>query len=150
MLQHIEKRHVPYSQAQMFDLVASVDTYKDFAPWCVASRIKKWDGPDVFYADLVIGYKMFRERFSSKVVLERPDCIYIEYQKGPLKHLQNRWKFEDMGDNTCVIHFSVEFEFQNVFLQKLATGFFNEVVKRMVSSFENRAAELYGKADKQE
>ncbi len=145
MLKHIEQKTVPYTQQQMFDLVASVDKYKEFAPWCTASRITKWETPDIFYADLVVGYRLFRERFTSKVILERPDCIFIEYQKGPLKNLQNKWQFIDNEDGSCTIDFAVEFEFGNFFLQKLATTFFNEVVKRMVASFENRAKEIYGK-----
>ena len=146
MLQHIEQKTVPYTQAQMFDLVAQVDKYKEFAPWCTASRITKWDGEDVFYADLVVGYKLFRERFTSKVILERPDKITIDYQKGPLKQLQNQWVFIDNGDGTCTIDFCVEFEFGNILLQKLATTFFNEVVKRMVASSEKRADEIYGQS----
>ena len=146
MLQHIEQKTVPYTQAQMFDLVAQVDKYKEFAPWCTASRITKWEGEDVFYADLVVGYKLFRERFTSKVILERPNQITIDYQKGPLKQLQNQWTFIDNGDGSCTIDFCVEFEFGNVFLQKLATTFFNEVVKRMVASFEKRADAIYGQS----
>lgn len=133
----------------MFDLVADVAHYKDFVPWCVASRISRWDGPNVFYADLVIGYKMFRERFSSKVMLQYPvpgqtGRIHIEYLEGPLKHLKNQWLFHEERDGKCRIEFSVEFEFRNVFFQSLVNLFFSEVVKRMVGAFETRAKELYG------
>lgn len=128
----------------MFDLVADVARYHEFAPWCIASRVNRRESESVFYADLIVGYKMFRERFSSKVILDRPDEIYIEYLRGPLKNLKNRWVFLRQPNNSCLIDFSVEFEFQNVALQTLANMFFNEVVKRMVSAFEARAAELYG------
>ena len=128
----------------MFDLVAAVDQYKEFAPWCVGSRINRWEGDDTFYADLVIGYKMFRERFSSKVFLERSDRIHIQYLEGPLKHLTNEWRFIPECNGHCRIDFSVEFEFQNFVFQSLVNLFFNEVVKRMVSAFEQRANELYG------
>ena len=67
---HAEKRNLPYSPEQLFDLVAQVDKYPEFLPWCLASRIKKRDG-NVFYADLIIGYKMVRERFGSKVTALR-------------------------------------------------------------------------------
>lgn len=144
MLKHIEQKRLPYTQEQMFNLVADVARYKEFAPWCIASRIKRQESEHIFYADLVIGYKFFRERFSSKVILQPQEKIYIEYQEGPLKHLSNQWVFIDNGDQTCTIDFRVEFEFKNIFLQKLATSFFNEVVKRMVVSFEKRAKELYG------
>ena len=145
MLKHLEQRHLPYTPEQMFALVADVGRYQEFLPWCIASRVNKRDGDNVFYADLVVGYKMFRERFSSKVVLTPPNEIQIEYLKGPLKNLKNRWQFIRQPDNSCLIDFSVEFEFSNVALQKLANMFFNEVVKRMVGAFETRAEALYGK-----
>lgn len=144
MLSHFEQKHLPYSAEQMFDLVAGVDKYHEFAPWCVASRINKWEGETIFYADLIVGYKVFREKFSSKVVLDRPKELSIEYQKGPLKNLTNQWKFIESENGSCVIEFSVEFEFKNVALQTLANMFFNEVVKRMIGAFEGRAREVYG------
>lgn len=143
MLKHIEKKNLPYTPEQMFELVAAVDQYKEFAPWCVASRINKWEGDAVFYADLVVGYKLIRERFSSKVHLTKPDHIYIEYIRGPMKFLKNHWRFIREADGSCTVDFSVEFEFKNGVLQSLAQVFFNEVIKRMVSAFEMRAAEKF-------
>lgn len=145
MLKHLEKRHLPYTPEQMFALVADVGRYQEFLPWCIASRVNKRESDTIFYADLVVGYKMFRERFSSKVILTQSSEIQIEYLKGPLKNLKNRWQFIRQPDNTCLIDFSVEFEFSNVALQTLANMFFNEVVKRMVGAFETRAEMLYGK-----
>ncbi len=143
MPSHFEQKILPYTPEQMFDLVAAVDQYKEFAPWCLGSRINKWDGENIFYADLVIGYKMFRERFSSKVILDRPHSITIEYLEGPLKHLTNEWRFISEPNGHCRIDFSVEFEFNHFVFQSLVNVFFNEVVKRMVSAFEKRAYELY-------
>jgi coenzyme Q-binding protein COQ10 len=144
MLQHIEQKYLPYSPEQMFDLVADVARYQEFAPWCIGSRINKIESETIFYADLIVGYKVFRERFSSKVILNRPHEISIEYLKGPLKNLKNKWKFIPQDDGGCMIDFSVEFEFDNYALQTLANMFFNEVVKRMVGAFEGRAKQLYG------
>ena len=144
MLTHIERKTLPYTAEQMFDLVAAVDQYHEFAPWCVASRIKKREGESVFYADLVVGYKMFRERFSSKVITDRPKTIHIEYLHGPLKHLKNYWVFQDADDASCVIDFSDEFEFKNISLQGLSQVFFKEVIHRMTDAFEARAEQIYG------
>ena len=77
MLTHIEQKTLPYSAEQMFALVVAVDQYSEFAPWCVASRINKRESDEIFYADLVVGYKMFRERFSSKVMLEEGSSIHM-------------------------------------------------------------------------
>jgi len=149
MLKHVEQKKLPFSVEQMFDLVADVGRYSEFAPWCAASRIRGWENDTTFHADLVVGYKMFRETFSSKVFLEPPidggeGRIYIEYVTGPLKSLQNQWRFIPEPDGSCVIDFLVEFSFENKLFQSLVEMFFNEVVKRMVGAFETRAEQLYG------
>lgn len=144
MLTHIEQKRLPYTPEQMFGLVAGVDKYQEFLPWCVGSRVNKRESDDVFYADLIVGYKMFREKFSSKVMVEAPYSIHIEYLKGPLKHLKNQWRFTREQDGSCLIDFSVEFEFKNKALQGLAQVFFKEVIHRMVDAFEERAREVYG------
>jgi coenzyme Q-binding protein COQ10 len=143
MTTHAEKRHLPYSAEQLFALVADVEKYPEFLPWCISSRIKKRDG-DVFYADLVIGYKMVREKFGSRVTLDAPNKVHVEYLSGPMKYLSNHWIFIPEEDGGCTIDFFVDFEFKNRFFQNLIGVFFNEVVKRMVGAFETRARELYG------
>jgi len=140
---HAERRKLPYKPEQMFDLVAGVDKYPEFLPWCIASRITKREG-DVFYADLVIGYKMVREKFGSKVTALKPDHIHVEYLTGPMKYLSNHWRFIREPDGSCTIDFYVDFEFKNPFFQNLIGVFFNEAVKRMVQAFEKRAEDLYG------
>ena len=144
MTTHAEKRTLPYSCEQLFDLVAGVEKYPEFLPWCKASRITKRDGK-VIYADLIIGYKMVQEKFSSRVTLDRPKHIHVEYLSGPMKYLSNHWKFIDNKDGTTTIDFFVEFEFKNPLLRRLMGVFFNEIVRRMVSAFEGRAKALYGK-----
>lgn len=149
MLTHIEQKKLPYSAEQMFALVADVGRYPEFAPWCIASRITRRESEYVFHADLIVGYKMFRENFSSKVVLKKPENqetgqIDIEYLRGPLKHLKNHWRFIECDDGSCIVDFSVEFEFRNRALQSLSHMFFQEVVRRMVGAFEARAQEIYG------
>jgi len=138
---HAEKKKLPYTVDQMFDLVADIERYGEFLPWCVACRKTAGDS-DTIEADLIIGYKMIREKFKSRVVLDRPDHIRVEYMDGPLKSLSNDWKFIPDGDG-CIIDFYVDFEFKNPMLQGLITMFFEKAVTRMVSAFEKRAEELY-------
>jgi len=138
---HAEKKYLPYRPEQLFDLVADVEKYGDFLPWCIACRVTRRDG-NVIEADLIIGYKMFREKFKSRVVLDRPDHIRVDYLSGPLKSLSNEWRFIPEGQGTT-IDFYVDFEFQNPMLQSLVTMFFDKAVSRMVSAFEKRAAALY-------
>ena len=140
---HAEKRVLPYTQAQLFDMVADVERYPEFLPWCLASRITKRQGP-VITADLIIGFRMVREQFTSRVTLDRPNRIHVEYTHGPLSHLNNHWVFYPHEDG-CLIDFYVDFEFRSRVLQKLIGALFNEAVKRMVAAFEARAGDLYGR-----
>lgn len=143
MTTHVEKRRLPYTPEQLFELVAAVDKYPEFLPWCLSSTIKKRE-ENVFYADLIIGYSMFREKFGSKVTLEHPLRIDVQYLSGPMKYLTNHWEFIRENDGSCTIDFYVAFEFKNRLIQNLIGAFFNELVRRMVSSFEARAKALYG------
>ncbi|ARJ65351.1 ubiquinone-binding protein [Magnetospirillum sp. ME-1] len=139
---HAEQRILPYTPEQLFDLVADVARYPEFLPWCVASRIRSRDG-DVFFADLVIGFKMVRERFTSKVTLSRPNRVDVTYTEGPFKHLNNHWIFKPHPQGT-EIDFYVDFEFRSRLLQTMIGALFNEAVKLMVGAFEKRARQLYG------
>lgn len=147
MPQHSQRKHLPYSQAQLFALVADIQRYPEFLPWCTAARIRKREGP-VVIADLAIGFKMVRERFTSRVTLREPDRIDVTYADGPFKYLRNHWVFEDDGQGGCVIDFHVDFEFRSKVLDKLIGAVFGEAVRRMVGAFEGRAAALYGPGGK--
>ncbi len=141
---HAEKRHLPYTPHELFALVAGVDKYPEFLPWCRAARITEHDG-DVFYADLVIAFKVYRERFRSKVTLH-PEArqIDVEYIDGPFRYLNNHWSFKEAEDGGCIVDFYVDFEFKSRMLQRLIGLLFNEAVRRMVAAFETRAEALYG------
>lgn len=140
---HAEKRILPYTPEQLFDLVADVERYPEFLPWAVAARIRSREG-NVVIADLVIGFRMFRERFTSRVVLDRPRRIDVSYAEGPFKYLNNHWVFDPVpGGGTC-IDFFVDFEFRSALLQRVIGLLFNEAVRRMVAAFEGRAKQLYG------
>lgn len=140
---HAEQRVVPFTPEQLFDLIADIQRYPEFLPWCVGARIRKRDGNRIV-ADLVIGYKMIRERFTSTVTLSpEQNRIDVEYTDGPFKYLNNHWVFEPHPEG-CMIDFYVDFEFRSKMLQKIIEVFFNEAVRRMVGAFEARAHELYG------
>lgn len=142
MPRHSETRFLPFSATQMFDLVADIERYPEFLPWVQALRVKSREG-ELVTADMVVGFKMVRERFTSKVTLERPDRIAVEYLSGPLKYLKNDWTFRE-ATGGCEIDFLVDFEFQNRMFERLAGMFFGEALRRMVGAFETRAAVLYG------
>jgi len=143
MPKHAERRHLPYRADQLFDLVADVERYPEFLPWCTGARIRERTD-NVIVADLLIGFRMVRERFTSRVTLNRPDRIDVAYSEGPFRYLENHWKFEPLSDGSCVIDFYVDFEFRSRMLQTLIGALFGEAVRRMVGAFEGRAKQLYG------
>ncbi|MGQ0663865.1 MAG: type II toxin-antitoxin system RatA family toxin [Pseudomonadota bacterium] len=146
---HAEKRILPYTQRELFDLVAGVERYPEFLPWCLAARVRSHEG-NVLTADLVIGFKMIRERFTSRVTLSPPDRVDVAYTHGPLRYLNNHWIFERQPPTpVCpaggtLIDFYVDFEFHSRLMQTMMGVLFNEAVKRMVRAFEARAHALYG------
>ena len=147
---HAEKRVMPYSADQMYALIADVARYPEFLPWCAAARIRETtplpDGKgEVMDADLVISFKVYRERFGSRVTL-RPDenRIDVEYLEGPFRYLKNHWHFDPRGPESCEVDFFVDFEFRSAFLQRLIGLVFQEAMHRIVRAFERRATALYG------
>ena len=146
---HSETRRMPYSAQQMYDLVADVASYPEFLPWTAAARIRDIQDlgdHQVMLADLVISFKVFRERFGSRVVLWPGDKrIETEYLDGPFRKMVSQWRFED-ADGGADVHFHVDFEFRSRLLQSTATLFFNEAMQRVVRAFETRAKDLYGDA----
>lgn len=137
-----EARDFPYSKDQMYKMVADVDAYPEFLPWCQGVRVYKRT-EDSLHADLIIGFKMFRERFTSHVTFT-DDRIEVNYIKGPLKYLHNHWQFTENKDGGCHVDFLVDFEFKNKIFEKMIGGFFTEAVSHMIGAFEKRADELYG------
>lgn len=150
MPRHSETRVLPYSAGEMYDLVADVARYPEFLPWTAAARVRsrspQEDGSEVIEADLVISFKVFRERFGSRVRLY-PDARRIEtdYLDGPFRHLHSTWSFRDIGPGQSEVAFFVDFEFRNAILQKVIGVVFDEAMRRVVRAFEARAADLYGR-----
>ena len=152
MTRHHEEKILPHSAAQMYDLVADVERYPEFLPWTAAARIRSRsmiEGGEVMEADLVISFKLFRERFGSRVTLlpgERR--ILTEYIDGPFRHLKSVWSFADepesQGHPNCKVVFDVDFEFRNAILSAVIGLVFNEAMTRVVRAFEARAKVLYG------
>ncbi|MDX8349043.1 type II toxin-antitoxin system RatA family toxin [Cognatiyoonia sp. IB215446] len=147
MPSHSETKVLPYTAKQMYDLVADVANYPEFLPWTAAARIRSMQDHGekvVLLADLVISFKVFRERFGSRVTLwPGENRIDTEYLDGPVRYLESQWHFAEI-DGGCEVSFSVDFEFKNKLLQGAANVFFNDAMQRVVRAFERRAAALYG------
>ena len=137
-----ETRRMAWSCEQMFDLVADVARYPEFLPWVVATRIKS-DTSDEMIADMLVGFKAIREKFTSRVRKSRPERIDVHYIDGPLRDLDNSWVFRPV-DGGCELDFRVDFTFRNPVFEALAGQYFDRAFRRMVEAFERRAAALYG------
>lgn len=138
-----EIRRLPYTAAQMYDLVADVARYPEFLPWVIATRVKS-NSETEMVADMLVGFSAIREKFTSRVEKQRPERIRVHYVDGPLKDLDNIWLFRPAGEHGCDLEFDVRFAFRNPLFQKLAGQYFDRAFRKMVAAFEERAAELYG------
>ncbi len=150
MPQFASKRRVHHSATEMFDLVADVERYPEFVPLCgalkVRQRTQKSDGTEVIVADMTVSFKLIRERFTSKVTLDRPNLkILVEYLQGPFSRLQNRWTFEPKNGDVCNVGFFIAYEFKSRMLAVLMGSMFDAAFQRFAAAFEKRADAIYGK-----
>lgn len=138
-----EVRRLPYSATQMYDLVADVARYGEFLPWVVATRVRS-DSETEMIADMLVGFNALREKFTSRVIKQRPERIEVIYVDGPMRDLDNVWEFRPLPDGGCEIEFMVSFTFRNAMFEKLAGQYFDRAFRKMVGAFETRAEALYG------
>ena len=147
---HSDSRVLPYTADQMYALVADIESYPQFLPWNTAARIRSRQptpeaGGEIIEADLVISFKVFRERFGSRVTLwPARKQIDTEYLDGPFRYLRSGWTFTDLPDHRVKVDFFVDFEFRNAILGKVIGVVFGEAMSRIVRAFEERARALYG------
>lgn len=142
MPRHSETRRLPYTPDQMYDLVADVGRYGEFLPWVAAVRVRS-NSETEMVADLIVGFKALRERFTSRVRKSRPEHITVDYLEGPLKHLTNEWRFRPDGQGGTLVDFCVDFAFRNRLFETIAGQMFDTALRKMINAFETRAAELY-------
>ncbi len=138
---------VNYTKEQMFDLVADIDRYSEFLPWCNNSKIidrKNYEDQEIIIADLEIGYDQFVYTYRSEVKLYTDKSeINVRNLDGPFKYLENNWKFKNVNDNECEIQFNIDFELNISLLDILMKKFFDLAFQKMVEAFVSRANEIY-------
>lgn len=147
---HSDQQHSPYTPEQLFDMVADIEKYPEFLPWCRAARIVRREA-NRLEAELVISFKNFTESYVSEVVLKRPDSashnggeIKVSMLQGPFEYLTNLWRFVPEAGGTR-IDFEVDFKFRSRMLDMLVGGLFGKATSKMSQAFKTRAEYLYGK-----
>lgn len=142
---HFERRVLPFAPHELFNVVADVNSYSEFVPWCTDSRIVRRIDERHVAADLSVGFKMLSERYTSLVTLDPYHSVKVDVPHSTLfDYLINDWIFEKGPDKVSTrLCFYVEFRFRNPLYQRITDLFFNEVVKNMVTAFEKRAHEKY-------
>jgi coenzyme Q-binding protein COQ10 len=142
MPKHAEQQILPYTPEQLFDLVADIEKYPEFLPWCRAARIlTRKEGECT--AELVISFKHMTESYVSRVVLERPGRIEATLVRGPFSHLTNRWTFTPQSGGATQVDFYLDFSFRSKMLEMLIGGLFIRAAEQMGAAFKARADALY-------
>ncbi|HLJ71001.1 MAG TPA: type II toxin-antitoxin system RatA family toxin [Roseiarcus sp.] len=145
-------RRVRHSAAEMFDLVADVERYPSFVPLCksltVKQRIRRAGGAEVVLAEMEVGYRAIKERFTSRVTLDRPRLkVLVEYVDGPFSHMENVWAFHDepAQPQPCSrIEFFISYQFRSRMLGALMGSMFDAAFRRFAAAFEAQADAVYG------
>ena len=152
MTRHTESRDLPYSAEQMYALVADVESYPEFLPWTVGARVRERNdvpGGEEMLADLVVSFKVFRERYTSRVLMTPPDeegiaKVDVTAIDGPFERLVTLYTFTPKGEGACTMGLDVEFQFRSRLLQRAAGMAFELALKQVTKAFESRAAKIYG------
>ena len=142
-------RRVRHSAGDMFDLVADAEKYPEFLPLCRSLRIRrrepKGEGVELLIADMEVGYKAIREKFTSRVLLDRPSQkIHVQYVDGPFSKLDNVWTFRDL-EGGCDVGFYIDYEFRSRTLGLLMGAMFDSAFHKFAEAFEQRADKIYGR-----
>ena len=142
------KKKISCSKEDLINMVLDIEKYPEFVPWCLDSKVyeKKDKGDTVeIIADLTIGKSFFNETYKSFVTYNKStDTIYVTNIEGPLKHLENKWFFKDLGDSSEV-EFQVDFELKNKILNLLMNKSFDLGLIKIADAFQKRADELFNK-----
>ncbi len=145
---HTEQQILPYDTQQLFDLVADIERYPEFLPWCRAARIIERGG-NTLLGDLIISFAHLTERYTSRVALTppahpgEPGAIEVTMVEGPFEYLVNRWRFTPEAAGTR-IDFFIDFKFRSRLLETLIGSLLSKAAARMVGAFKSRADALYG------
>jgi len=138
-----QKKILPYSAKKMYDLVMDIEKYPEFLPWCKQAKITQIISNENLYADLLVNFKNFFEKYTSDVKHGKSSqndyFVDVNAVCGPFKYLVNKWKFREIEHEKCEVEFFIEFKFNSFFLEKMIGGIFERASEKMMVAFEERA-----------
>jgi coenzyme Q-binding protein COQ10 len=145
---HHERRLMPYTVDEMYDVIADVDEYKNFLPWCKGSKVIERDAATgKLKANLTIGYGVFTERYTSLVSLNPPKSIKAtSTDTSILDLLETEWSFQPSSkEMQCWVTFKIRFRFKSPLYDGISDILFEEVVKNMTEAFSARCQKVYSR-----
>jgi len=143
---HHERRLLRYTADEVFNIVADVSSYSSFVPWCKQSTVLSRTGPSSLTAELVVGFGLFKEKYTSEVVMSAPKSVVAtSKQVNLLEFLRTEWTFTPTSDpSSCWVTFNIDFKFKSDMYTRVSDLFLQEVVDNMVAAFESRCKSVYG------
>jgi len=148
MPQFTTKRRVRHAAADMFALVADVERYPEFVPFCRSMKTRRRGrdarGRETFVCEMVVAYKLIRETFTTRVTFDtEASQIHVDYLSGPFNRLENRWSFRPVTERSCDVEFFLTYEFRSRALAMVMGAMFEVVFRRFADAFEARADRIY-------
>ncbi|MBF0357460.1 MAG: type II toxin-antitoxin system RatA family toxin [Magnetococcales bacterium] len=133
---------LPFTTAQMYDIVVDVESYPKFLPWCGKARV--WDHKDnQFMAEMSVSFKGIRETFQTLDIVEPNKKIEINLKSGPFQYLVSTWHFHPIGEDRTKVEFFIDFRFSSKMKEMIMGPVFTQVSKQMISAFRKRAIYLH-------
>jgi ribosome-associated toxin RatA of RatAB toxin-antitoxin module len=133
---------VPYSAEQMFDLVAKVEDYQKFLPWCGGSEVRNRTDQGM-EASVVIQFAGLRQRFTTRNTHDYPRSIDLALVDGPFSDLKGRWEFQKLAEDACKVIFTLEYSFSSRTVEAIIGPVFNRIASSFIDAFTKRADEVY-------
>ena len=134
---------LPFNARQLYEIVIDVESYPEFLPWCLSSRIVKKVDDNNFDAELTVGYKAIDEKYISRIQAEYEKKIISTAISGPFKSLESAWYFKNIDKKQCRVDFMIEYQFKSFFLDKVMGSLFKKATIKMLDAFELRAKSLH-------
>lgn len=136
---------VPYSAAQMYDLVNDIESYPAFLPWCSEASVQV-HGEDSLTASLTMATGRIHQSFTTENTMQPGRRISVRLVSGPFRHLHGHWRFDPADGGACLITLEMDFEFKNKLLKLTLSKLFHHIVDSLVDAFTRRAQQVYGSA----